>query len=153
LYRTIWLLLDSISIAALAFSDGPNWVGLPFPIHLKTETDPVSETLWSFLKLPHTRRWTESKRSQIVLYNIHHRQNTFKSTSTLVVYLTTPSVSQFIHLQYLCVIWFLRWCESCHIFLHSSRNTYLREICVNGTLLSYLILLYKLLLQWCSRLV
>jgi hypothetical protein len=28
----------------------------------------VSETLWSFVKLPHTRRWTESKKSQIVLY-------------------------------------------------------------------------------------
>jgi hypothetical protein len=30
-------------------------------------TGQVSETLWSFVKLPHTRRWTESKRSQIVL--------------------------------------------------------------------------------------
>jgi hypothetical protein len=52
----------------LALSDGPNCVGLPCPIHLRTETDPVSETLWSFVKLPHTRRWTESKRSQIILY-------------------------------------------------------------------------------------
>jgi hypothetical protein len=62
----------------LALSDGPNWVGLPCPIHLRTEIDSVSETLWSFVKLPHTRRWTESKRRQIVLYNIHHRQNHFK---------------------------------------------------------------------------
>jgi hypothetical protein len=28
----------------LALSDGPNWVGLFCPIHLRTETDPVSET-------------------------------------------------------------------------------------------------------------
>jgi hypothetical protein len=56
-----------------------NWVGLSWPIHLRTETDPVSETLWSFVKLPHTRRWIESKRSQIALYNIHHRQNPLKS--------------------------------------------------------------------------
>jgi hypothetical protein len=52
----------------LALSEGPNWIGLPCPIHLRTETNPVSETLWSFVKLPHTRWWTESKRNQIVLY-------------------------------------------------------------------------------------
>jgi hypothetical protein len=52
----------------LALSDEPNCVGPSCPIHLRTETDPVSEMLWSFVKLPHTRRWTESKRSQIVLY-------------------------------------------------------------------------------------
>jgi hypothetical protein len=109
LYRTIWLLLDSIhrlvcgsftkdhnvsetgSVSVLmwmgqdrptqlgqservqwlrlTFSDGPNWVGLSCPIHLRTETDPVSETLWAFVKLPHTRQWIESKRSQIVLKN------------------------------------------------------------------------------------
>jgi hypothetical protein len=37
-------------------------------LNLRMETDPVSEMSWSFVKLPHTRRWTESKRSQIVLY-------------------------------------------------------------------------------------
>jgi hypothetical protein len=31
--------------------------------------------------LPHTRRWIESKTSPIALYNIHNRQNPFKSTS------------------------------------------------------------------------
>jgi hypothetical protein len=51
----------------LALSNGPNWVGLPCPIHLRTETDPVFETLWPFVKLPHTRGWIESKRSQIIL--------------------------------------------------------------------------------------
>jgi hypothetical protein len=70
----------------LALSDGPNWVGLPCSIHLRTEIDPVSETVWSFVKLPHTRRWIESKRSQIVLYNIHHRQNPFKSNRQISSY-------------------------------------------------------------------
>jgi hypothetical protein len=37
--------------------------------HIVLETGSVSETLWSFVKLPHARRWIESKRSQIVLYN------------------------------------------------------------------------------------
>jgi hypothetical protein len=68
-----------MNVIETALSDGPNWVGVPCPIHLRTETDPVSESLWSFVKLSRTRRWTEPKRSQIVLYNIHHRQNPFKS--------------------------------------------------------------------------
>jgi hypothetical protein len=33
----------------LALSNEPNWVGWSCPIHLRTETDPVSETLWDFL--------------------------------------------------------------------------------------------------------
>jgi hypothetical protein len=33
----------------LALSNGHNWVGLSCPIHLRTETHPVSETLWDFL--------------------------------------------------------------------------------------------------------
>jgi hypothetical protein len=33
--------------------------------------------------LLHTRRWLESKISPIVLYNKHHRQNPFKSTSDI----------------------------------------------------------------------
>jgi hypothetical protein len=44
------------------------------------------------IKLPYTRRWTESKRIQVVLYNIYHRQNPFKYF--LVCYLTTLSVSR-----------------------------------------------------------
>jgi hypothetical protein len=60
----------------LGLSGGPNWVGLPCPIHTRKETDPVSETLWSFVKLPHTRRCTKSKRSQIVLYNHKHVADT-----------------------------------------------------------------------------
>jgi hypothetical protein len=72
LYRTIWLLLDSIHRLVCGSFTKDHWVGLPCPIHLRTETGPVSETLWSFVKLPHTRRWIGSKRSQIVLYNIFY---------------------------------------------------------------------------------
>jgi hypothetical protein len=53
----------------LALSNRPNWVGLSCPIHLRTETDPVSETLWSFV-FPHTRRWIESKINPIPLYDV-----------------------------------------------------------------------------------
>jgi hypothetical protein len=101
-YRAIWLFLDSVHrLVCGSFTKDHNvletgsvsilrWMGQGRPTqlgpseraslsHLIQITDPVSETLWSFVKLPHTRRWTESKRSQIVLYNIHHRQNPFKS--------------------------------------------------------------------------
>jgi hypothetical protein len=60
LYRAIVLILDSIhhlvcgrqkttTWLRLALSNGPNWVRLSCPIHVRTETDPVSETLWSFV--------------------------------------------------------------------------------------------------------
>jgi hypothetical protein len=41
----------------LALSNGPNWIGLPCPIQLRTETDPVSETLcfYCFYSFEH---WT-----------------------------------------------------------------------------------------------
>jgi hypothetical protein len=52
----------------LALSNGPNWGGLSCPIHLRTETDPVSETLWFFVI--YTRRWIKSKINLIVLYKI-----------------------------------------------------------------------------------
>jgi hypothetical protein len=35
--------------------------------------------------LPHTRRLTESKTSPIALYNIHHRQNPFKSNVKWII--------------------------------------------------------------------
>jgi hypothetical protein len=51
LYRAIGPVLDSIHrlVLRVALSNGPNWVGLSCPIHLRTETDPVSEALWDFL--------------------------------------------------------------------------------------------------------
>jgi hypothetical protein len=59
LYRTIWLGLDSVHrLVSGSFTND----------HNVSETGSVSENLWSFVKLPHTRRWTEFKRSQIVLY-------------------------------------------------------------------------------------
>jgi hypothetical protein len=49
----------------------------------KTKDHNVSET-GSVFCLPHTRRWIESKISPVALYNIHHRQNPFKSTKAAV---------------------------------------------------------------------
>jgi hypothetical protein len=42
-----WICLDQW--LRLSLSNGPNWAGLSCPIHLRTETDPVSEMLWDFL--------------------------------------------------------------------------------------------------------
>jgi hypothetical protein len=36
--------------------------------------------------LPHTRRWIKSKTSPIALYNIHHRQNPFKSIQIYICF-------------------------------------------------------------------
>jgi hypothetical protein len=41
----------------LALSNGPNWIGLPCPIHLRTETDPVPETL-CFYRFYSFEHWT-----------------------------------------------------------------------------------------------
>jgi hypothetical protein len=84
----------------LALSDGPNWIGLPCPIHLRTETDAVSETLWSFVKLPHTRRWTESKRSQIVLYEWLIASQERLNSMELVSSMNRTFFSQCYHLYY-----------------------------------------------------
>jgi hypothetical protein len=97
LYRTIWLLLDSIHhLVCGSFTKD----------HNVSETGSVSvlRWMWSFVKLPHTRRWIESKRSQIVLYNIHHRQNPFKSMNLLVKILS-----------------FLRVCIKKHFSLHKHK--------------------------------
>jgi hypothetical protein len=86
LYRTIWLLFDSVHrLVCGSFTKDHNvsetgsvsvlrWMGQVDLLRwarqkeLVSITGLVSETLWSFVKLPHTRRWTKSKRSQIVLY-------------------------------------------------------------------------------------
>jgi hypothetical protein len=45
-----WICLrPQVQWLRLAVSNGPSWVGLSCPIHLRTETDPVSKTLWYFL--------------------------------------------------------------------------------------------------------
>jgi hypothetical protein len=76
----------------LALSNGPNWVSLSCPIHLRAETDSVSETLWSFVfYIPDDG--LESKISPIALYNKHHRQNPFKSTRYHTVYINMHYVT------------------------------------------------------------
>jgi hypothetical protein len=40
---------NTTTFRRLDLCNGPNWVGLSCPIHLRTETDPVSETLYYFL--------------------------------------------------------------------------------------------------------
>jgi hypothetical protein len=84
LYRAIGLVLDSIHRLVcgrqkksldqwlrLALSNGPNWVGLSYPIHLRTETDPVSETLWYFLSSTYkTMDKVQKKPNSSVEYSI-----------------------------------------------------------------------------------
>jgi hypothetical protein len=60
----------------LALSNGPNWVGLSCPIHLRTETSSLQNIV--VFCLIYTRRWIKSKISLIVLYSLHHRQNPFE---------------------------------------------------------------------------
>jgi hypothetical protein len=73
----------SISVLRWMGQDRPTQLGplerasLSCPIHVRTETDPVSETLCFFLSY-NTRRWMESIINLIVLYSLHHRQNPFK---------------------------------------------------------------------------
>jgi hypothetical protein len=74
----------------LALSKGPNWVGV-FP-HLRTETDPVSETLCFFIVIwEKSGRWTKSE-NPISLCVIHHRQNPIVSIVLYFCYFvsTTP---------------------------------------------------------------
>lgn len=88
-----------------------------------------------------------SNHSEINKINIftvdQHKSNNNKNNNTSVVYLTTPSVSQSIHLRYLCVVSFLHRCVWC---------------IVAGTLiwrkpvLMHVIELFGIALQWQSRL-
>jgi hypothetical protein len=63
----------------LALSNGPNWVGLPCPIHLRTETDPVSETLWFLSYIYQTMDGVQNKPYSSVQH--------------------TPAVANLIHLE------------------------------------------------------
>jgi hypothetical protein len=56
----------------LALSKGPNRVGVS--LHLKTETDPVSETSCFSFNYLESRRWIKSE-NQVIICVIHHRQN------------------------------------------------------------------------------
>jgi hypothetical protein len=61
----------------LALSKGPNRVRVS--LHLKTETDPVSETSCFSSNYLESGRWTKSE-NPVILCVIHHRQNPIKST-------------------------------------------------------------------------
>jgi hypothetical protein len=66
----------------LALSKGPNWVYVFPPPHLRTETDPVSETsCFLFSTIP-----DDGKNSQkpAILCVIHHRQNPLESTVLVI---------------------------------------------------------------------
>jgi hypothetical protein len=66
-------------IGCPVISKGPNRIGV-FP-HLRTETDPVSETsCFPLFLIP--GRWIESE-NPIFLKVIHHRQNPIVTTSSL----------------------------------------------------------------------
>jgi hypothetical protein len=47
---------------------------LPSPAHLRTETDPVPETLCLHVRIKNSERWRKS-RNPVILSVIHHRQN------------------------------------------------------------------------------
>jgi hypothetical protein len=69
----------------LALSKGPNWVGVFSPTFIwgrKQIEFPKRRVFWN------TGRWKKSRKILWVLYNIHHRQNPFKSTKLLTRYLT-----------------------------------------------------------------
>jgi hypothetical protein len=104
LYRTIWLLLDSIHrLVCGSFSKDHNvsetgsvsvlsWMGQDRP----TKLDPserASLNHWtSFEKLPRIRRWIESKRSQIVPSNCYIRILTLQSHHIIFAVSTGPNL-------------------------------------------------------------
>jgi hypothetical protein len=69
---------ERISITGLALSKGPNWVGVFSPLHMRMETNPVSETS-CFYSLEY--QTMEKTKNPVILCTIHHRQNPLESTS------------------------------------------------------------------------
>jgi hypothetical protein len=63
----------------LALSKGPNWVGVFSP----TFTWGLKQIQFPKRVFWNTRRWKESRKIMWILYNIHHRQNPFKSISVV----------------------------------------------------------------------
>jgi hypothetical protein len=62
------------SLTSVTLSKEPNWVGI-FPPHLRTETDPISETCFLVSRIP----------DSVILTVIHHRQNPSESTNRINV--------------------------------------------------------------------
>jgi hypothetical protein len=65
----------------LALSKGPNRVGVS--LHLRMETDPVSEMSCFSSNYLKPGRWTKSE-NPVILCVIHHRQNPIESTLVAV---------------------------------------------------------------------
>jgi hypothetical protein len=61
----------------LALSKGPNRVGVS--LHLRTETEPVSETSCFSFNYLESGQWTKSE-NPVILCVIHHRQNPIEFT-------------------------------------------------------------------------
>jgi hypothetical protein len=86
LYRAIGLVLDSIHHLAC----GRQKTTTVRRLDLSPSSGGWGRINVVVFCLPHTRRWIESKTSPIALYNIHHRQNPFKSTSPVNSRLQNP---------------------------------------------------------------
>jgi hypothetical protein len=70
-------LLSPLETANLkAFSKGPNRIGVSPTPHLRTETDPVSETVCFLV----SRIPNDGQSPPVILSVIHHRQNPSEST-------------------------------------------------------------------------
>jgi hypothetical protein len=89
------------------------WMGQGRP----TQLGP-SETLWSFVKLPHTRRWIESKRSQIVLYEFVLASRGINMLTVGQAGWTWPFIARCTKGVWLCLQEFLNLPLSCTSFRH-----------------------------------
>jgi hypothetical protein len=77
--RWRWGRRELIQWLRLALSKGPNWVGVFSPTFTwgrKHIQFPKRRVFWN------TRQWKKSRNILWILYNIHHRQNPFKSIHT-----------------------------------------------------------------------
>jgi hypothetical protein len=82
---------------------GPNRVGVSF--HLRTETDPFSETSCFSSNYLESGRWTKPE-NPVMLCAIHHRQNPIESTeylrSTRITRALVEIVMDMLKLSFLC---------------------------------------------------
>jgi hypothetical protein len=89
MYRTIGLIwtlsivwyVEDHNVSETGSVSFLRWMGQDKPTQLGP-LERASLNHWT-LYLPHTRRWMESKTTPVALYNIHHRQNPYKSISVM----------------------------------------------------------------------
>jgi hypothetical protein len=90
----------------LALSKGPNRVGVS--LHLRTETDPVSETSYFSSNYLESGRWTNFE-NPVILCVIHLRQNPIESTlpscflATIRGYTDRPTETQIQQILHYCM--------------------------------------------------